>query len=238
METKTATWMLGALAIAALAGCTETTSSENIKTGGIAALIEVTATSESSSSVKATLKVGGDESNTYVILDKGDELAATAAGGEPKSMSAQSEGVYEAEFGTGAADTEFVVDLKRPNDTPAPNSRGTLPAPFKIGALEDGKSRKTDPLDVTWDPSGSDDSMELEINGSCIFLYTKDIPGDSGSYTIEAGGLESTGGDKPETCDLDVKLSRKRSGSADPAYDNESYFHLAQVRKSKVTSAP
>jgi hypothetical protein len=237
METKTATWMIGVVAIAALAGCTETTSSENIKTGGIAALIEVTAGSESSSTVKATLKVGGDESNTYVILDKGDELAATA-NGDTKGMSAQSEGVYEAEFGTGAADTEFQVDLKRPNDTPAPDSRGTLPAPFKIGTLEDGKSRKADPLDVTWDPSGSDDSMELEINGSCIFLYSKDIPGDSGSYTIEAGQLDSTGGDKPETCDLNVTLSRKRSGSTDPAYDNESYFHLAQVRKAKVTSAP
>src|SRR5687767_9404160 len=66
------------LALVSLTGCTETTSSKNIKTGGIAALIEVTATSESSSAVKATLKVGGDESNTYVDLDGTDRIYASA----------------------------------------------------------------------------------------------------------------------------------------------------------------
>lgn len=229
--------MIGVVAVAALAGCTETTSSENIKTGGIFAGIEVTATSESASTVKATLKVGGDESNTYVILDKGDEMVASA-GGDSKSMSAQSSGIYEAEFGTGADGTEFKVELKRPNDIPAPDSRGTLPAPFKVGTLEDNKSRKADDLAVTWDPSGTDDSMHVEVEGSCIFLYNKDIPGDSGSFTIKAGELDSTGGNMPETCDLNVTLTRSRNGTADSAYDNESWFHLKQIRKGKVTSAP
>ena len=235
MNTTKATWMLGTLALAALAGCTESTSSSNNKTGGIAALIEVTATSDSSSRVKATLKVGGDESNTYVQLDNGDKLVAEA-NGDQKPMTAESTGVYEAEFADGKEGTEFRVDLQRPNDTPAPNSRGVLPAPFTIGAIDSGLSRANDALTITWDPSGKDGSMHLEINGSCIFLYPKDIS-DTGSYEIAAGELDSTGGDKPETCDLDVELSRTTKGSADPAYDNESYVHLSQVRKSTIKSS-
>ncbi|HZF49871.1 MAG TPA: hypothetical protein VE093_14525, partial [Polyangiaceae bacterium] len=80
---------------AALFGCSkEVTSSNNIKTPGIAALIDVTAESESLSTVHVELRVGGSSSNTFVILESGDRLAATA-NESTKEMSAVAEGEHE-----------------------------------------------------------------------------------------------------------------------------------------------
>jgi hypothetical protein len=53
-----------------------------------------------------------------------------------------------------------------------------------------------------------------------------------------AGELESTGGDKPETCDLTADLTRTKKGSADTLFDPESYFRLHQRRSAKFTSNP
>ena len=215
-------------------GCSkETTSSANIKTGGIAALMDVTATSSSASLLHVDLKVGGSSSNTYVILDNGDKLTAKA-GDESKTLEAVDDGEYEAEFGTAAADTEFTVNLERPEDTSAPNNRGTMPPPFSLTA-PDTASRAED-LKITWD-AGSD-SIELEVDGSCIFNKTIDVPGDSGSYTIDGGTLDPTDKEKAETCDLTLTMTRTRNGTADSAFDGESWFKLHQVRTAKVTSSP
>jgi hypothetical protein len=225
-------------AVGTLAGCSkeETVSSENIKTAGIAALIEVKAENENSSTVRVELLVGGDESNTHVILDNGDKLSV-AANGENKTLSAESEGIYTANIGTGAADTEFVIGLERPDDTAAPNSSGKLPPPFTVGNI-DAKSRATDAVDITWDPSGSD-SIVIDVLGDCI-KEKKDIKtSDTGSYSIGAGELVSGfDSDKDKTCDVTVRVWRERGGSADSAYDNESRMVMRQVRSVKFQAAP
>src|SRR5690242_13416258 len=110
MIMKTTMAMFGLAASGLLAGCTETLDSKQLRTGGISATLEATAESESSTSLKATLKAGGDESNTYVILSAGDRISATADG-EEVEMSAESQGVYVAQFDVGAGDTEFKVLL-------------------------------------------------------------------------------------------------------------------------------
>src|SRR4051812_28938457 len=98
-----------------LMGCSkETTSSSNIKTGGIAALIDVYADTASSATVHVELKVGGSDSNTYVDLDNGDELVATA-GDDMKVLTTRDAGVYEANFSGVGAETPFRVVLNRPH---------------------------------------------------------------------------------------------------------------------------
>ena len=230
-----------ALALALL-GCKETTSSCNIRTAGLAMLTEVTASSESSVRVKTTLLVGGDESNTYAILDSCDELYAEADG-DREEMSAIEDGVYEARFDVGAEDTEYRVVLKRDQDDTADGNSGRLPAPFDITSDlgSDPISRADAQIEVTWDPAGSDDDMKLAIEdkaAGCIFDKDINVPGDSGSYVIEKGELESTSDQEPETCDAGGKLSRTRDGSTDSTLDSESYFHLTQVRSFKFTSSP
>jgi len=227
--------LLGLLAM----GCKseETTSSVNIRTGGIAALIDVYADSATKATVHVELKVGGSSSNTYVGLDNGDQLIATAGDQEKTLGTADGVGRYEAVFSDVAADTLFTVVLERPHDTTAADNSGTLPAPFDLDKPKADQSRKDDDLDVTWAPSGSDDGMDFDFDGSCIFPYSRS-PSDSGSFTVAKDTLESTGGDKPEACQLTLKAQRSRSGSADAAFDSESYFRLHQRRSTSFSSSP
>jgi hypothetical protein len=224
-------------ALGALAGCTETTSSENIKTGGIAALIEVTASNSTTSRIHVDLKVGGDESNTYVILEGGDELVATADGSE-KTLQAVDDGEYETTFDTVAGGTEFTVALERTDDDSARNNRGTLPEPFSIDfpKSSDSVSRGED-LTVTWD-AASGGTMHIEVDGGCIFFETADAADSQGSYTFPAGTLSPTNDKENESCEVDVVLTRTVSGTTDTALDAESYFHLSQARGTSFTSTP
>ncbi len=228
------------LASTALMGCSEeTVSSTNIKTAGIAGLFEITAGSETSSTVKATLVVGGDESNTYVTLDNGDKLTASA-GDETKAMTTgDGAGRYEAKFATGAGGTAFKIALERPDDDDAPNSLGTLPSPFNVTEVPSSTpSRATDPITIKWD--NGDGSMKIEVEGDCIFDTSFEAATGSTEYTIDAGDIDSTGvkPEDEETCDLTVTLTRRDTGEADGALDDESYVRLYQVRQAKFASAP
>lgn len=238
------------LASTAAVGCSkEVTSSANIRTEGIAALIDVTAENDKSSTLHVELRVGGSSSNTFVILESGDKLTAEAVtpptGGttmpttETKDLQAQSEGEYEAEFATAAADTDFKVMFDRGVDTDALANTGRMPAPFEITSLPDTQpSRLEDDITVTWTPPDTDADMQIKVTGGCIFAETIDVPGDSGSFIIKKGTLESTGGDQPSTCDLKVEVTRTQVGTADPVFDKESWFKLHQVRAAKFTSKP
>lgn len=233
---------LGLAAALSLLACKETTSSCNVRTAGIAMVTVVTATSESNVRVRTELLVGGDESNTYAVLDGCDELFAEADG-KRKQMSTVSDGVYEAQFDKGEEGTEYRVILEREQDETAGNNIGTLPAPFDVISDfgNDEISRADDPLDVAWDPADSDDDMKLEIDDDaegCIYDKDIKIPGDTGSYTVRAGTIESTGGDDPETCDLTGRLIRSREGAQDAALDSESSMELRQIRSFKWTSTP
>lgn len=231
--TYSAACLVGLLAM----GCSkETTSSSNIKTGGIAALIDVYADDDDTATVHVKLVVGGSDSNTYVDLTGGDRLIATADDGDPVELEAVDPGIYEAEFSGVGEDTEFAVTLEREDDDTASANSGKLPAPFTLDEPASDLSRKDDDLEVTWTPESSDD-LHVAFDGDCIFDNDHDIS-DTGSYTVEAGSLDSTGGDKPETCDIKVTLDRTREGSADSKFDRESWFKLHQRRAAKFTSNP
>jgi hypothetical protein len=224
------------LGLLLLSACTETVDSKNVRTGGIAAFITANATRDTATTVRASLKVGGSSSNTYVDLSDGDSIFATG-GGKRVEMEAQGTGTYEIDFDTAAADTEFVVDLQRSEDDDAPASIGKLPAPFSFQVPNMSTSRAQN-VDVTWSTSGTTDDMSIKLSGTCIFSRTIDVPGDTGKHTITGGTLVSPNTDKPETCDVSVEMVRSRKGITDTAYDSESSFILTQTRTGKFTSAP
>jgi hypothetical protein len=235
MYSRTALVSLCLVGLSALGCSKETTSSSNIKTGGIAALIDVYADDDSSATVHVELRVGGSSSNTYVDLEGSDELLATV-GDVTKTLSPRDTGVYEASFDDVTEDTEFSVTLERPDDVTASNNSGTLPAPFALDKPAAEKSRADDDLEISWDP-GSEDEMTLELDGDCTFPFEKGVP-DTGAYVLKAGDLESTGGDNPEACDVELEARRTRSGGADSKFDPESYFRLHQRRGTKFVSNP
>jgi hypothetical protein len=235
MRIATVTSAFGILSLALMAGCTkETLDSDLIKTKGIAATVDVSATNDSTSTVLVTLRAGGDESNTYIELQNGDSLSASADGSE-RGMSHVDEGQYEASFDTGAGGVEYVVDLQRADDTSAPNSRGVMPEPFSVTGEDDRRRAEEDVL-IDW-VTGSNGDMNIVVEGDCIFRFDEDVA-DTGSYTIQAGELESTGGDMPESCDLEVTLTRTAYGTADAAFDGESSVALRQIRSDTFSSNP
>jgi hypothetical protein len=228
--------VFASLAIVALAAgaCTETASSSDIKTHGIAAAFDVYGGSVTK--VQAVLKVGAD-SNTYVNLDNGDQLIVTA-GAETKNMSSTSEGHYEATFANVAAETTITVNFKRPSDTSAPDNHGKLPPEFTLGTFPTTPpSRANEDLTITWTPAGGGDGMRLTLDGDCIFDWTKDVT-DTGTYTIAKGELDSTDSKNPTTCTIKVYAERFRNGTADPALSSDSYFHMHQTAESSFSSAP
>jgi len=243
------TWMRLGLGLSAglgaalsLIGCKETTSSCNVRTPGLAMVTEVTATSISAVRVKTKLLVGGDESNTYAVLDGCDELFAEADD-ERKQMEAVEDGVYEAQFDLGEGGTRYRVILEREQDETADGNTGKLPEPFDVISDfgSDEFSRAEDDLEVAWDPFDSGDPMELEIDddaAGCILDRDFEIEGDPGSYLIAKGEIESFSDQDPETCDLTGRLIRSRNGSDDSALDSESSFKLFQTRKFGFVSAP
>jgi hypothetical protein len=233
--------MLG-LAGLSLIGCKETTSSENIRTRGIAMITEVIARSATRAHVRTELRVGGDESNTFVILEGGDELVADADG-EEQVMETVSEGVYETVFDDVGGGTEITIRLERDGDDDAPGNSGVLPEPFDITSVFDEPvSRGEESMEITWEPSGEDDDMDIsfsdEAGDSCIFDLNDDIPGDPGSYLLEPETLRSTDSNDPESCDARVDILRTRDGSTDDALDGESSFVLQQIRTIMFVSAP
>lgn len=235
MHSRIALVSLCLVGLSALGCSKETTSSSNIKTGGIAALIDVYADDASSATVHVELRVGGSSSNTYVDLEGNDELKATV-GDVTKTLTARDTGVYEADFDDVGEDTEFSVTLERPDDVTASNNSGTLPAPFDLEKPAAKKSRAEDDLEIDWAPE-SEDEMTLALDGDCTFPFEKGVP-DTGVYILKAGALESTGGDKPEACDVDLDARRTRVGKADSKFDPESYFHLHQRRSTTFVSNP
>lgn len=225
--------LMGLLAL----GCSkEVTSSSNIRTQGIVALIDVYADTDTRARVNVKLVVGGPNSNTYVDLEGEDELTATADG-KKKTLAVQSDGTYRADFDGVGEDSEFSVALTRSeNDESASDSSGTLPAPFSLDEPVGELSRQADELEISWDP-GSDDDMNLQFHGDCIYPYSKNVA-DTGSYTVEKDRLDSTGIDKPEACQLTLDAVRTRNGRADSKLDPDSYFRLHQRRGTKFVSNP
>lgn len=225
------------LGLLLLNACTvETVDSKNVRTGGISAQITANATTDAATTVTASLRVGGPSSNTVVDLSGGDKIFAQADE-KRLEMVAEGSGIYQVAFNTAAADTEFTVDLQREVDDDAPASIGKLPAPFSLVVPNMSTSRAQE-ITFTWSPSGTSDSMTLELSGTCIFSRKIDIPGDTGTQTVDPGTLVSVNTDKPETCDINVEMKRTRKGTPDTAFDPESSFILTQTRTGKFTSAP
>ena len=93
-----------------LSACGATTSSKNIRTAALVALIDITCERPDQTVVSADMVVGGRHSNTHVVLEDGDHLVASCEG-ERHEMSSVDNGSYAAQF--ARSDGEFVVSLRR-----------------------------------------------------------------------------------------------------------------------------
>jgi len=230
--------ILAAVALVLLGtACSATTSSRNIRTAGLVALVDVTARDDRQATVSTSIVIGGANSNTYVVLEGGDRLYAES-NGERREMNATSDGEYEAKF--DRAEGEFTVSLARDVDAAAPKSSGVLPPPFQITSdFGDAPlSRKNDEVVLTWTPGGSGSEVEISIEGDCILSEEYKVGGDPGTFTIPKRKIEAWKSDKKKKCDVEVEIVHTTRGATDAAFDSDSRFELRQVRRTRFVSGP
>jgi hypothetical protein len=225
------------LATVGTTACSATTSSRNIRTAGLVALIDITAERADESVVSAGVVVGGEHSNTHVVLEGGDRLYAESAG-ERREMNTVGNGSYEAKF--SHVDGDFVVSLTRENgDVPAPRSIGTMPASFEFTHKQEGPiSRANDNMTLSWTPGGTDAQVSIELEGDCIHSEQYELGGDPGTFTLEPGKLNAWKSQEKESCSVVVHVVLARKGTPDPALDSDSSVQLRQIRETRFVSAP
>ena len=220
-------------------GCKETTSSQFIKTGGIAAFFSVTADNPDTSKVRVELDVGGND-GTAVILDSGDKLTATA-NGETDDLASVSAGVYETTLKT-AQGVEFAVSLERTEEEDALNNRATLPNPFSLTqpAETDSFSRANDAVHVLWTPVVTkSNGGTVSLSGPCISAWSQAVSGtEAAGITIDKATLKSINEMKPESCKVTLTVTFIDHGTVDPAFDADSQFTTSQSRTVTITSDP
>jgi hypothetical protein len=228
------------VALLALPGCAESVESENVFTDGVYAELRASATANGTL-MRAILVVGGSDSNTYLELTGGDSLSVTA-GAETKELRAQRLGDryhYTSNLAVVEEDTEVVFRFERSIDDGAPDSRCTMPRPTRIDAPVEGDtfSRVQDAVVITWDTSGSNQPIELEVTGDCFTTLYQSFEDDPGSHTIEAETLASIE-DPATACQATVTLSRTTSGSLDPGFGEGGSVVCIQSRSTTFRSEP
>ena len=216
--------------------CTESVESTDIKTTGIYPEIEVVATGNGNSKVTVYLKVGGDDSNTFLDL-KGEDTLEASAEGETKTLD-QSGDSYSATFAVDAEGTEFTIAfLRGEDDDSAPESIVTMPAPFEMALGATEASRADDDLDYTWDPPADSGNVGWGLNGECVKLDSGSTP-DDGMNTLAAGDIQTFDSDKDKTCTVKLELTRSQTGTIDPAFTEGGSIVAKHVRSDSFTSAP
>jgi len=223
------------LAAAALAAGCSTTSSSDLRTGGISADIRVSATSAIAATVSVQMSPGnGFDPLDLVKLTGGDALYAESDGLR-RPLTDGGTYKYEATFPSAAAETQFrvILDRARADDTDAPDNLGALPMPFDLSPLSIVNMPRSQAEMVTWSPSGTADRMTLEFQGSCVEDRSFAIDGDPGTYAFTLEGETY-----PSSCQVAMTLRRSRAGVVDPNLNAGSSFLLEQVRTASFFSSP
>jgi hypothetical protein len=228
---------LASLALFPLAfACRETVESEDVRTSGIYPEMIVTATGSGRTDVQVRLKVGGSDSNTFLVLTGADELEATV-GATTRTLDETSAETYTASFGIDAEDTEVVISLVRGEaDEGAPASVVSLPAPFSVSLGDTEYSRAADAVAMTWEP-GASGLVDWRMSGPCIHSLGESVP-DDGAHTVPAGSIDTFASERNETCTVGVEFTRSRRGSIDSAFTEGGSIVARQIRSDAFSSTP
>ena len=246
-------YLLPVLSITAgtLVGCAEV-DSEQIRTSGFFVNADVTAAGDVAN-IQVRLRTGDDFDSDTIVLTSGDQLSANLTGQTielPRLNAA-----YSGTFNPAAGGDELTLSLARPNDTDAPNSRVTLPLDFDISAPAFSTSFAAgDSITVVWSPGDRGSTMTLSYSADCTLIEGSNsfhggrvgrtfnnIP-DTGTHTVAVNAILNAFNDQEELvrgipCPLEITLTRERSGSLDPAFQNGS-IDASRTKTVLVTATP
>jgi len=218
----------------ALLGRTEDVELTDVRPTGDYPEFTVTATGNGRSRVEARLKVGGNNSNTFLELTGGDTLEVTADG-VTKTLDGSGRS-YVATFDVDEGGTEFIFAFLRDGDDDAPMSVVRLPEPFEMEVTTPEVQRTVDDLEFTWEPEGDGD-IGVHVDGDCFFFETHSTP-DDGSHSIPPKDLVGPGSDDGDECTGTVELTRSRRGTIDSAFTEGGEIRARHVRSDTFKSVP
>lgn len=222
--------------------CAEDVDSSNVKTDGMFANFSVTGRENGQSEVRASILIGGSNSNTYAKLSAGDVLSATS--GDETHVLTEVGGtlgdvhVYHATFDGAEEGQSFTVAFDREDDDSAPSSTSELPAPFAITApAANAEISRAQALTVTWTPSTSE-AVDIHLDGDCTIVQSHTASSDTGSYTFEADSIDTTASHEGDTCSMELTVSTRAAGTIDSAFGEGGRFPAIQERTVSFRSTP
>lgn len=227
-------------AVATLAGCAQTDSSD-LLTSGIYAAIGAQAKGDGTTEVQTTLYVGHPINLNFVDLTGDDRLIASHGGQDMVMREVQLLNVvsHHATFNTDNAGDQFEVSFERSVDGGAPSSIATLPEPFALGAPTTTTWSRAQMLTLTWDNTATGTTMRWRVEGDCIELETQQLSVDEGTLTIEADRIKKRMGENiADECPVTVSVTRSRAGQLDPGYGKGGVIEGLQTRTITLTSTP
>jgi hypothetical protein len=216
------------LTLGLLTGCCEEPIDSDIGTDSIHADMLLTC-ADNSTEVRVKLS-SSQSTGADIYLSQGDELIATANG---QSQTLAEEQLlfnvvqHTTTFDVDDPGTQVTISFERSNYVSAPNSTILLPEHLTIQTPQPGQTfTRQDNIPLSWDPSGTPEEIDVQFTVTChagndtssrTRYFTT---GDSGSTAYAIADLLSEWEDldASATCTADITLTRRTTGSLDPAF--------------------
>lgn len=220
------------------AGCDNAPSSDYpTSETGIFVDVEVDAAGRADATVALTADNPALLEVTYLRLEGGDQLGMTIGATRVPLVEDNLLGAYRyLGQASGIAGGERVgVTYDRAEGEDALATRGTVPAPFELGATATRFSR-ADGLNLVL--SGLAGATQLAVSVSsaegCFDAFTVTGPADVTGVAIPPSRFVLTPGG-PATCNVTVSASASASGTPDPAFGRGGVVRVSQVRTLALT---
>jgi hypothetical protein len=233
---------LGAAPVLAIA-CVkkESVDSRDVTTHGMSLEFEVK-NDGSASKVNAKLHVGSYQTYTYARLIDGEQLILTDPSMDKRVLSfagTNDAPEYVAEVNTSGG-TYLLDFLRVKGAASALGNKLELPPAFTLKAPT--AAPRNQPLTFTWDAAvDSGATMSYTLSGDCIQAHVpKNIIGDPGTFTINAGEIKAFSGKENATCRLKLTVVRAKTTNAccSAEFGHESIARGIQERVISFDSTP
>lgn len=243
MHARPITFALAAGVAGCCGMCAETTSSENVRTEGMAVEMRVDARGDGKTTVDTILRAGGPLSNLYPQIAGGDRLEVT--NGTDTVPLGFGKHVIErpSYFGVLPGDSSGrSIELRfvRATNTTALGTKVVMPPAFAITSPPAGErySPARSALTVTWTPVGPT-PVDWTVEGSCIANERGQLRADTGRLEVALRAAPPPDGGPPHgRCDVVIRLERTARGVVDPAFGHGGSVHATQRRDHAVSFTP
>jgi len=229
-----------------IVGCnSESVDSQDVRSSGIWAKMEVDGRGDGRSRVVVELNAGG-RFGTNVVLSGGEYLEVVAAG-VTKRMVEDNDILdidYQAYIDSTVSETEFNIRFYRNDGENITNSRAFLPTSFEITQpLTNTSYGLEDNVILVWTPEVSNGSIRLFSSISCtssegggITRSESNFIDDTGTYNFDISAANmfengTTGLNTAQSCGMEFTLQRESFGNVDPAFGEGGSFKATQSRE-------